>query len=258
MGTSRASRWSSSATTPSMAVSSRSKVACSSAVVRASNSRAPSGPSRASTSARLAADDLPIQRSTTSAGGDRPADLGQHAGLDDDGEPLGVDEHAVAVEDHQRRVGSCVRSSGGDRPGRRRRRRAPPQLVGQVDRGADVVGHDPEPAAERGQRVRPAQSTTAWCSESSGDPGGRGGRAAGRSRWPTPAGRRRATLLPESSTTLPAGVADHRRQAGQRDVAGLDAAELPLLRVAEHVDARAQLGEHARRRRPPRSASTRR
>ncbi len=39
-------------------------------------------------------------------------------------------------------------------------------------------------------------------------------------------------------------MTDHGGDAGQRDAVGGDGAQLPLLRVAEDVDARAQLGEH--------------
>ena len=146
-----ASRPSSSASTPSTAVSSRveRRRAARRWCARRTPARRRSEPAprrRASWRPRTG----PSSGATTSAGGDRPAELGQHPGLDPDGEPLGVDEDAVAVEDHQGRVGSCVRSSGG-RPARRRRRRVADhdQLVGQVDGGADVVGHDPQPAAER-------------------------------------------------------------------------------------------------------------
>ena len=41
----------------------------------------------------------------------RPAKLAQHLDLDPDRQPLAVDEHAVAVEDHQLDAHGCLRCS---------------------------------------------------------------------------------------------------------------------------------------------------
>ena len=212
-----------------------------------------------SRSASWAADDRPIQRSTTSARRciGQPSSL-EHPRLDDDGEPLGVDEHAVAVEDHQVRAGHVFApraATGQVLDGRAAADHH--ELVGEVDGVADVVGHDAHPAAERRQRpVRPGDDRVVLGEQR--DP--RVGvvqqpALAGGPRRPVGAERLAAGVEHDPA----AGVADHRgagRSARRRS--GCDGAELPLLRVAEHVDARAQLGEHAGVGGSARSASSRR
>ena len=139
----------------------------------------------------------------------------------------------------------------------RRRRSSAHSVVGEVDGGADVVRHDVDLAAQRRQRRAREVDDRVVLGELH-DPGVRVVEEPAEARWRTPPGRRRAPCCPRRATSRPPAWLTTVARQVSAIVVGRDRAELPLLGVAEDVDAGPQLGQRRRCRRGPGWGSSRR
>ncbi len=115
------------------------------------------------------------------------------------------------------------------------------QRVDQVDRGADVVGHDVDPAAQRGQGSAGEVHDGVVLREHHDAGVGEVGQPAEAGGVRRPVGAEHLAAGVEHQPA--ARVADDGGAAGQRDAVRRRGAELPLLGVAEDVDTGPQLGD---------------